>query len=372
MNKMWLATFFLSMSPLWGEIAYIWEPGKINVTLLPSSNRALIRETRMLELPAGNCELTFTWAKANIESSFVTLSLDKGVVGEAIRPSGQERALVWRIEMPQAGAVQATLSYLVEGLKWQPSYILFFDEPAGHALLVGKLQLTNETGLAFRQAEWQIGAPGPALAEQPQPSPLPAGFVATRASLEPGEQALVPFVTLPDIPAHCRYVYQADRYGQNVERLLRLRLNQLGSTAPYLPAGPMLILSAHEPSLPLYKTKLEFQPGQEYEIDLGSEPDIVVERKLLSSRRSNFDFDRYGRVTGLDTTEELWIVARNHLAQEVRLEIIETMLSTWEYKGPPPVEKETSAYRWELPLPRGQSAELRFTIIKHSGTRAKK
>ncbi len=370
MGKLWLAALFLSMSLAFSEIAYIWEPGKMTVTLLPGSSRALIRETRLLELPAGNNELSFAWAKANIDISSVRLSLERGVVGEAIRSAGQERMLIWRVELPQTGTIQATLSYFVEGLKWQPSYLLFLEEPADCARLEGQLLLMNETGIAFRCAEWQMGIPGPALAEQP--SQQPAAFFASSACLEPGEQALVPFVSWRDIPARCRYVYQADRYGQNVERLLQLRLNQIGSTAPYLPAGPMLIMSAQEPAMPLYKTKLDFQPGQDYEIDLGPEPDIVVERKLLSSRRSNFDFDRFGRVTGLDTTEEILIVARNRLGKDIQLDIIETMLSTWEYKGPPPAEKETSAYRWELLLPQGQSAELRFTVIKHSGTRAKK
>jgi len=357
--------------PLRADVVQLVRPGETVLTLQPGSTRALVRETRALQLAAGESAVSFSWLGANVDWSSVSLSLEQGAVGEASRAPGQDKTLVWQVSIPQAGATTAVVSYFLEGVKWQPNYVLTLGPGKGQAALESSVRLTNDTGAALRQVCLQIGAPGMALAEQPERPAGPAPAVSALVSIEPGATAVVPFATIPDIPAAIRYVYQAERSG-SVAQILRLGLDQVGVAATALPDGPMLIQQADEPQIPIFRTQLDLQPGQEFEVALGPEPDLVVERKLCAGKRSNFDFDRFGRITGLDTAEEVSITAHNHLDHAVALEVIETMLSTWDLKGPETARRETSWVQWNLPVAAGAAAELRFSLVKHAGTRVKK
>jgi hypothetical protein len=357
--------------PLRADVVQLVRPGETVVTLQPGSSRALVRETRALQLPAGESAVSFAWNAANVDWSSVTLTLATGTVGEVSRAPGQDKTLLWQVTMPQAGATTATVSYFLDGLKWQPEYVLTYNAADGCAQLASSLRLTNETGVALRQIRLRVGPPGLALADEPDRTDAPTRAASAVASVEPGTTVLVPFASLARIPAAIRYVYQPDRSG-NVEQILRLGLDQVGVVATDLPDGPMLIQRADEPQMPLFRTQLDFQPGKEFEVALGPEPDLIVERKLMSTKRNNLDFDRFGRVTGLDTTEEVQLAVRNHVGRAVVLEVIETMLSTWDLKGPEPTVRETSSVQWNLPVAADAAGELKFTVVKHAGTRVKK
>jgi hypothetical protein len=365
-----LAIVLLAL-PIKAEVVQLVRPGETVLTLQPGSTRALVRETRALQLPAGESAVSFSWIGANVDWSSVALSLEQGAVGEVSRAPGQDKTLVWQVSMPQAGTTAAVVSYFLEGVKWQPAYVLTFSPAEGQALLESSIRLTNDTGTALRQVCLQIGAPGMALADQPERPASPAQCLSAMVSIEPGATVVVPFATIPGIPAAMRYVYQAERSG-TVAQILRLGLDQVGVTATELPDGPMLIQHVDNPQIPLFNTQLDFEPGKEFEVAMGPEPELVVERKLVSSKRSNFDFDRFGRITGLDTAEEVLITAHNHLACAVTLEVIETILSTWDLKGPETAKRETSWVQWDMPAAAGAVAELRFSLVKHAGTRVKK
>ncbi|MBU0611373.1 MAG: hypothetical protein KKI08_26070 [Armatimonadetes bacterium] len=357
--------------PVKAEVVQLVRPGEALLTLQPGSARALVRETRALTLPAGESSVSFSWTAANVDWSSVALSLAEGAVGEASRMPGQDKTLVWQVNMPRAATTEAVVSYFLDGVKWLPSYVLTLNAAEGWALLESSVRLTNETGAPLRGVCVQIGPPGVALADRPAAPEPAARPSATPASAEPGATTTIPYMSIPDIPAVIHYTYRAERSG-HVERALRLGLDQVGLAATEVPDGPMLIQDAADPQVPIFRTQLDFQPGKEFEVALGPEPDVVVERKLLSSKRNNLDFDRFGRVTGLDTTEEFLISARNHLDRAITLEVVETVLSTWDLKGPDPAQRETSSARWDLPVGPAANVKLRFSLVKHSGTRVKK
>jgi hypothetical protein len=108
-------------------------------------------------------------------------------------------------------------------------------------------------------------------------------------------------------------------------------------------------------------------------VSLGPEPDVIVERKLMNTSRGNFETDRFGRVTGSDSSEEYVLSLRNRLECPVTLELTETVLSTWELKNAPtPTVTDTSSVQFDLPIAADQAAELKFMLVKHSGTRIKR
>jgi hypothetical protein len=360
-----------ALQPALADVVQLVEPGQTVIVLQRGGTRGLVRESRSLMLPAGSSLVSYSWQAPGFDAASATLSLDQGAVGEATRPAGQDKTLVWQVNMPQAGAAQAVITYFLDGLKWRPSYVLAL-QPEGKATLEGTLYLTNETGMALREAQVQIAAPGSVLADRPEAAKPIANGAAPVFTIEPGQTATRRFVLVPDLPATVRYAYQADRYGGNVEQILRLGFDEIGVAAIDLPDGPMLIQDAADPQTPIFKTQLAYQAGQEFEVDMGPEPEVVVERKLMSSRRSNLELDRFGRVSGLDTTEEYLLTVRNHLPRPITLEIVETALSTWDLKGPTPARKEISWVQFDLPVGAEGAGELKFGFVKHAGTRIKK
>ena len=371
MRRLMLLWMMLLALPALADMVQLVEPGQTAIVLQRGGTRGLVRECRALALPAGPSLVSYSWQAPGFDAASATLSLDQGAVGEATRPAGQDNTLVWQVTMPQAGTAQAVITYFLDGLKWRPSYVLSL-QPDGKAALEGILQLTNETGMELRDVRVQIGAPGSVLADRPEATEKPVADGAPVFAVAPGQTAVRRFALLQDIPATLRTLYQADRYGGNVEQILRLGFEQIGVAAVDLPDGPMVIQDAADPQTPIFKTQFTYQPGQDFEVDMGPEPEIVVERKLLSSHRNNLDLDRFGRVAGLDTVEDYALTAHNHLGRPVTLEIVETVLSTWDLKGPTPTRKEISWVQFDLPVTAQGAGELKFTLIKHSGTRVKK
>jgi len=98
-----------------------------------------------------------------------------------------------------------------------------------------------------------------------------------------------------------------------------------------------------------------------------------IDWQPLLERRENLDFDRFGRVQGHDTVEEILVEALNPTDHEVPLEIVEDLPSTWEIKlQPAPDTSWTDRAVLRLMLAPGERAVHQYLVIKHSGTRVPK
>ena len=112
-------------------------------------------------------------------------------------------------------------------------------------------------------------------------------------------------------------------------------------------------------------------PDRGAEVNLGRSAATWVKRTLLDERRTNPDFDKYGRVQGYDIVEEYQVEALTLTATPVELEIVEDLASTWELKASPPHEEaRTGQAVIRLRLEPAKPVHVSYTIVKHSGTRA--
>ena len=363
------------------DLVQLLSPAQMTLTLYPGQTRALVRETRPVSLPAGDTTVSFSWAATNVDSASATLSVEGAVVGDAVRAAGQDKALAWRVNAPQALHGQATVTYFLEGLKWYPTYRLWL-QPDGTARLIAYLHLTNDTGVDLPPLRVQVAVAGPGLIDQvggagTQPATPTVQALGEATAVDNGETVVRQLLEAAQVPAATHYLYQVERFNGAVERLLVLKLPE-GLAG--LPDGAMTIYAAdgdlgrspHAEALPLFNTQLSYQPGQELKVDLGPEPDVVIERKLMGTLRSNFETDRFGRLTGSDTTEDYTLSVRNRLQCPVTLELTETVLSTWDLKSAAaPTKTDTSWAQFDLPVAADQSLDLKFTLVKHSGTRVK-
>lgn len=355
------------------DLVQLLPPASMTITVYPGQTRALVRETRPVDLPRGDSLVSFSWAASNVDPGSATLALGNAVVGEAVRLAGQDKAVSWRVSSPGASRRDATLTYFLDGLKWYPSYRLWLQPDGTTARLAGYLNVSNETGGDLPAALVQVALAGPGALEPTPPGVVgatPVRGLAEPACIPSGATVVRPLLQIEQVPAATHYLYQPDRFGGAVERLLVLNLPE-GLAG--LPDGTMTIYSPGPEALPLFTTQLSYQPGQELQVDLGPEPDVVVERKLVNSLRSNFETDRFGRLTGSDTTEDYAVSLRNHLGSPITVEYTDTVLQTWQLKSSlAPTRTDTSSVQFDLPVAPDQPLQMQYTLIKHSGSRIKK
>lgn len=162
--------------------------------------------------------------------------------------------------------------------------------------------------------------------------------------------------------------YQA-AWGQ-VRRILLLDAGQAAATLGQWKVGQVLVARGDAPPV---TAPLTLNPERGAELELGPSAEAVVRRTLMDERRENLDFDRFGRVQGHDTVEEVLVEALNPTDHEVSLEIVEDLPSAWEIKlQPAPDTSWTDRAVLRLMLAPGERAGHQFLVVKHSGTRVPK
>ena len=90
--------------------------------------------------------------------------------------------------------------------------------------------------------------------------------------------------------------------------------------------------------------------------------------------KENLDFDRLGRVAGFDTVERYELLIRNHRTEDTQLEVVEPVLETWEFSSRElyALDRDEGVAVVRLTAGVGEERSLRWTLVKHSGTRIPK
>lgn len=348
----------------------------LSVTLYADSDRAMVQETCQVLLPAGESEVRFQWTDADVDAGAISLrSAQPVVVGGVRQPAGTSKTFAWPVRVDQAGEYRFVASYFVRSIKWSATYRLSFDAEAGTAALVGQLHLTNAGKLPLRGVDVSLCvAPSGVLGRME--SAEAGGVLPTLArledfTLEPGWQRRVSFIRARDLPARVVYRAEPESQGQKVRRFLIVDMKDLGLPTA-LPKGHLEVSERVGLDLvPVAAGDLVQAQDKDTEILLGDEPNVIFERKILKRGKNMLEFDRLGRVSGYDTTEEVSDLLRNRRASAIKVELIEGIGGKWDFTSPDaPTLKEANLLKWEFELPAGKAREIRFTITRHTGTRA--
>lgn len=184
-------------------------------------------------------------------------------------------------------------------------------------------------------------------------------------TLEPGKKQQRPLEQTYELATRevCRFQTGWDQ----VHRVLVLDAAEAAATLGRWKMQQLLLARDAEPPV---TASVSLKPDRGAEVDLGTTESVVVRRKLLDERRENLDYDRFGRVQGLDTVEEVLVEAANYGEELVELQIVEDLPSVWEIKVYPTAEKPwADCAMLRLDLAPGETATQRYLIVKHSGTR---
>lgn len=355
----------ISAAPMVQQVGRI---GPTELVLQTATSKAVVRQQALVQLREGRNVLSFSWDEEKIDDAGVRLQAEGLQIGETVRPADAEKTLQWTVTAPRAGEHAITIAYLVDGIKWSPHYRMSMAESGTQVRLTGEVAVTNDSGLRFDDlaAKLVLGRPGTGAESADRMTFTIHGL----DSLTPGETIRAGFLSPMEMPAELLYRIDSERAAR-VERFLMVRPPTTGALArEALPSGPAYLTIAQEDAPDrIIRTKLEYEPSEEFAIGIGPERDLLVERTLLEQSKVELEFDRLGKVSGFDTIERYRISVTSHLDREVEIEVRETVLQAWRLRTRALHVIEDGRATMRMTVPAGGEASLEFTLTKHSGTR---
>lgn len=352
------------------ELQHLGPPPATELVLYTGAAKALVRQHSAVRLVEGPNTVAFTWRTDKLDAASVRLQApERVVVGETVRPAGADKVLQWTLTSEQAGEVPVTISFQLAGLKCVPLYRLIMQPGAPEATLLGFVTLTNDSGLDLRNlsAQLVLGRPGPPTEE----TPPPAFTILGVSELAAGASVRASFLAPLDLGVRVIYRIDSASAAEQVRRILGIQPPTSGTLARVpLPPGPLKVIIDTPGDLDdEVVSELRYEPAEEFEVDMGVERNIAVQRRLVERRKTHIEFDRLGRVSGFDTVERYRLQVRNHTTAEVGVEVVEPVLDTWEFATEALHVLEPGRALMHLSIPAGETGTLDFTITQHSGTR---
>ena len=360
---------------------------------------------------------------------------DKILIQQASYPPNRQNTLVWTIECLQAGKYLMEVSYFTSGISWGPHYRVIANDDESKMQLFGAIELQNGSGEDYENAQAKLVVGDlhvvqqiAELAKQDIAQQVSLGMRlgvvgdkffarregAARAAAAPGmgvggeaERAAgkAPEVAMAGIGEYFIYTiegthdvndgwrnrfaaisgqgvplsvlhrYDPARWGEGARKFYVFRNDQeskLGATPLARGAAYALRDRTQANLIPVATTEMPYSPiGEKVELDVGSDPLVVVERKLMDYKKLELTFNQYKRLTGWDTEEQFRIEVRNRSEKPAKIEVFENIDGIWVISTQAPYEKvSTNQVKFTLELASQASKTIEFTISKHFGKNA--
>lgn len=344
------------------------QAGPTEIIIYTGAETAVVRQRSLIRLTQGTNTVSFEWGTDSLDPASVRLHGGPDLmVGDVVRPAGEDKLVRWTVDAPATADYGLTTSFLLSGLKWSADYRMEWAPGSDVAPLGGWLTLKNESGMDLDDvlAELVLGRPGAGDEEQV------AFAICDFYELAAGDSVRAGFLPPMQLPISVIHRIDSEAAPERVKRILEVTPPHGGALARMaLPQGPMTIITPTDvPPARYLDATLSYEPSEAFEVDLGYERDLVVERTLLDRKKTAIEFDRLGQVSGSDTVETYEVSVRSHLDDPIEIELVETVLETWELKTDALHVLEDGKAQMMLTVPADGEASVQFTLVKHSGTR---
>jgi len=332
----------------------------VQLTIYNSEDLTLVRETRHITFHPGDNPLQFSWAGTLIDPTSVDLRFrthgDELDVLDTTFPHDKPQMLYWNVRSRFDGDAIVEITYFTSGITWAADYVCIVGDAGGDMSFEGFVRITNNSGENYENANVRLVvgqinlvekiadlarrgmvpvstiahyrksgqvqkldrdvrvmvmdsiAAGLEMAEAEPKAIIKEGlseyFIYTIEGTETILHAWSKRMRLfqgQRVPFREQYRYRPQEYGDQLVRLYILRndeASRLGSTP--LPDGTIRLFrdTGGGDGLAFLVTHYtKYVPiGQEIEINLGRDPEVVHERIRLRSWRDEFWFhDNNGR-----------------------------------------------------------------------------
>ncbi len=347
-------------------------------------------------------------------------------------PPRVTNTLEWRIHSEFAGEVQVEIRYFTSGITWSADYVVEAARDEKTMALAGNVRVNNQSGEDYENAQVRLvvgvirlvediaqlaqqGRPGALLpTSAPFYARLPQGealaerakvmrnvngmldklenrpreiikegvseyflyTVAGRDTIPTGWSKRLPSFQTPAVPITSYYKYEKERWGDRVQRFYRFTNSvpsRLGREP--LPDGAVkafrLVTDDH-----LYgfvgSTSVKYIPINEtVEMELGSDPEVLVKPKLMNWVKTDLAFDNNGNVKGW-TTKETWeIEVQNSKDLDVVLDVRRNFPGDWTLTTDARFEKvDANKVKFVLPLKSRAQQTFSYEVTTRQGTNA--
>lgn len=321
--------------------------------------------------------------------------IETGVVGHLSYPDvpadlRDEPTLVLHLEAQSGGDGEFELSYLTGGLQWKADYVADLSDDGARMDLNAWVTLTNESGVAYRDAQVQLVA-GEVNQVAPPPSPMmmERTMVMDAAAAMPEQEALdeyhlytlprrtdilnrqtkqVALLAAPGVPVERELVVTGQSYQYRgpqgdgwidlpVESRLKF-VNRDGSLGIPLPAGVVRVYARDSRGNAQFvgEDAIDHTPKNEtIDLKLGESFDVTVRRrqtdfkKIAGASRHNYRFE---------TAFEIKLA--NAKDQPVRVRVQEQIPGDWQIieQSAPHEKLAASLAQWLVEVPADGSVLL--------------
>lgn len=419
------------VSPALADVDLTTVPERQAVEMVVYGNQdvTVVRDRRTIGFQQGINHIEFTWADTQIDPTSIKIRAvkdpDKILIQQASYPPNRQNTLVWTIECLQAGKYLMEVSYFTSGISWGPHYRVIANDDESKMQLFGAIELQNGSGEDYENAQaklvvgdlhvvqqiaelakqdialWSLGGgwsglgevvrrvevreraapavPG-AAGKPPQVAMAGIGeyFIYTiegTHDVNDGWRNRFAAISGQGVPLSVLHRYDPARWGEGARKFYVFRNDQeskLGATPLARGAAYALRDRTQANLIPVATTEMPYSPiGEKVELDVGSDPLVVVERKLMDYKKLELTFNQYKRLTGWDTEEQFRIEVRNRSEKPAKIEVFENIDGIWVISTQAPYEKvSTNQVKFTLELASQASKTIEFTISKHFGKNA--
>jgi len=349
----------------------------VQLTIYNSEDLTLVRETRSLSLKKGINRIQYSWANTLIDPTSVEIRpLEKEGQIEILDttfPGDKPQHLIWNIQSRIEGQVKFRVTYFTSGLTWSADYVIISDPQESEMSMDAFVQIYNNSGEEYENAQVRLVVGVINLVEKiqelarrgirvPPPKEMARKALRRRAMLEAVDEAemlaerrppeiikeglseyfiytIEGLQTIPNkwskrlasfrartVKFDIVYRLRPHQYGPRPVRFFILKNDEehnLGTTP--LPDGLVRTFrdNGRDGLCFLGQEKIKYVPIKEdIELNVGTDDEVVEERKRIKVARSNFVFDhRPPRVVGWDETQSWTEEIRNHKAKAIRMEV---------------------------------------------------
>jgi len=326
----------------------------VQLTIYNSEDLTLVRETRHITFSRGVNPLQFSWANTLIDPTSVDLRFithaDELDVLDTTYPHDKPEMLYWNVASTLDGDAVVEITYFTSGITWAADYVCVADPDEKHMAFDGFVKITNNSGEDYENADVRLvvgqinlvekvadlarrGVISREIEEEYLTKRRAAGRMPPRARRELADsvsEAVAGAAGAPkqiikeglseyfiytidgretvrhswskrmrlfdgmSVPFDIKYRYRPEQYRDQLVRLYILRNDEksgLGSTP--LPDGMVRLFrhNGRDGLAFLTASPTKYVPiGQEIELNLGRDPEVVHERVRLASWRDNFWF----------------------------------------------------------------------------------
>lgn len=354
---------------------------------------------------------------------------------DASYPASSQNTIVWNIEAANEGQAQVEITYFASGLSWQADYSAFANVDETKLRIEPNFTIVNNSGEDFENAQTrlvvgeinlvdaiaqlaQLGIVGrdekdmqesrrqmargmmkqealyfaaDAFAAAPAAVSMEAKEIVKAAvseyylytiagteTIETGWGKQLPNPRVSEIDVDVSYEYDPNKYGPQVMKFYKLKndaKHKLGETP--LPEGAWYVFSDDGRGAKRFQasTTHKYVPvGEDIELSLGSDGLVILEERLMSEKRSDFDFDSSGNVIGYDIHREIEIEVRNSKERAIPIKVVRPMGGgDWDIAKTSDDFKKVDRYtvEWKYDVPAMAKKVVSFSLVERTGSRSR-